>query len=39
MDELICKVAKNVEEAKTLVDTGFDHVCDMDDVKLFGRRK
>jgi len=38
-DEYVCKVAKNVEEAKPLVEAGFEYVCDFDDAKLFRKRK
>ena len=32
-------VAKNLEEACKLVEIGFEYVCDMDNVKLFRKRK
>jgi hypothetical protein len=38
-DEFVCKVAKNVDEAKTLVESGFDYVTDVDGLKLFKKRK
>ena len=38
-DEFVCKTAKNVEEAKTLVEVGFEHVCDIEGVTLFKKRK
>jgi hypothetical protein len=38
-DEYICKVARTVEEAKDLVEHGFEYVTDMDDAKLFRIRK
>jgi hypothetical protein len=38
-DEFVCKVAKTVEEASALVESGFDYVTDVDDLKLFRRRK
>jgi integrase len=38
-DEFVCKAAKNVEEAKVLVETGFDYVTDIDCMKLFRKRK
>jgi integrase len=31
--------AKTVEEAKKLIETGFEYVCDIKDVKLFRKRK
>jgi hypothetical protein len=30
---------KTLEEAKKLVETGFEYVCDMEDYKLFRKRK
>jgi hypothetical protein len=38
-DGYIYKVAENVEEAKQLIEDGFDYVCDIDMVKLFRKRK
>ena len=38
-DEYVCKVAENIEEAKQLIEDGFEYVCDMDTVKLFRKRK
>lgn len=38
-DEFICKTAKSVEEAKVLVEAGFEYVCEFDGVKLFRKRK
>jgi integrase len=38
-DEFLCKVAKTVEEAKVLIEDGFDYVTQVDDVKLFRKRK
>jgi integrase len=38
-DEFVCKVARNVDEAKTLVEDGFDYVTDVDGMKLFRKRK
>jgi len=35
----ICKAASNVDEAKTLIEAGFDYVCELNNVKLFRRRK
>jgi len=32
-------VAKTLDEARSLVEAGFDYVTDIDDVKLFRRRK
>jgi integrase len=38
-DDYVCKVAKTVEEAKTLIETGFEFVTDFQDAKLFRKRK
>jgi integrase len=38
-DEFVCKVAKTVEEASALVESGFDYVTDIDELKLFRKRK
>jgi integrase len=38
-DDFVCKVAKNVDEAKALVESGFDYVTDVDSMKLFRKRK
>jgi integrase len=38
-DEFICKVARNVQEAKELVENGFEHVTEIDGVQLFRKRK
>jgi integrase len=38
-DEYVCKAARSVEEAKELVQSGFDYVTDVDGMKLFRKRK
>jgi integrase len=38
-DEYVCKVAKTVNEAKDLIEDGFDYVTDIEDMKLFRKRK
>ena len=38
-DEFTCKVAKTVEEARGLVENGFDYVTDVEGLKLFRKRK
>jgi integrase len=38
-DEYVCKVVRTVEEAKNLVENGFDYVTDVDNMKLFRKRK
>ena len=35
----VCKVAENVEEAKALIESGFEYVTEVDGVKLFRKRK
>lgn len=38
-DEYVCKVAATVKEAKELIEAGYQYVCDMDNLKLFRKRK
>jgi integrase len=38
-DEYVCKIAKTVDEAKSLIENGFEHVTDVDGMKLFRKRK
>jgi integrase len=38
-DEFVCKVARNVAEAQSLIEDGFDYVTDIDGTKLFRKRK
>jgi integrase len=38
-DEYYSATAKNVDEAQKLVESGFEYVCDIDDIKLFRKRK
>ncbi|MEM3602778.1 MAG: tyrosine-type recombinase/integrase [Candidatus Bathyarchaeia archaeon] len=38
-EEYVCKVAKTVDEAKELVEAGFEYVTDMEGVKLFKKLK
>jgi integrase len=38
-DEYVCKVARGVDEAKGLVEDGFEYVTDMEAMKLFRKRK
>jgi hypothetical protein len=38
-DEWVCSVAKTVEEAKALIESGFEYVTEVDGVKLFRKRK
>ncbi len=38
-DEYICKIASTIEEAKQLIEAGFEYVCDIEGAKLFRKRK
>jgi integrase len=38
-EEYICKVARNVNEAKALIESGFDYVTEINGVLLFRKRK
>jgi integrase len=38
-DEWTCRTAKTIEEAKRLVEAGFEYVTEIDRVKLFRKRK
>ncbi|HEV2119944.1 MAG TPA: tyrosine-type recombinase/integrase [Candidatus Bathyarchaeia archaeon] len=38
-DDFLCKAARTVEEASKLIEAGFDFVTQVDDVKLFRKRK
>ncbi|WP_455285065.1 tyrosine-type recombinase/integrase [[Eubacterium] cellulosolvens] len=38
-DDYVCKVARNVDDAKGLIEDGFDYVTDLDELKLFRKRK
>ena len=38
-DEYVCKVARTVDQAKEIIEDGFDYVTDVDGVKLFRKRK
>jgi len=38
-DGFICKVANTVEEAKILIEAGFEYVCDFNGAKMFRKRK
>ena len=39
VDEFTSRVAETIEDARELVEKGFDFVCDMNGVKLFRKRK
>jgi len=38
-DEYASAVAKTLDEARNLIEAGFDYVTDMENVKLFRKRK
>jgi len=38
-DDFVCKAARTVEEASKLIESGFDFVTQVDEVKLFRKRK
>ena len=38
-EEYVCKVAENVEEAKALIESGYEYITEMDGIKLFRKRK
>jgi len=38
-DEYTCKIADNIDQAKQLIESGFDYVTNIDEHKLFRKRK
>mgnify|MGYP001024858797 CR=1 FL=1 len=38
-DEFICKAAQTVDQAKALIENGFDYVTDLGGIRLFKKRK
>jgi hypothetical protein len=38
-NEYACKIAKTVDDAKVMVEDGFDYVTDIEGMKLFRKRK
>jgi hypothetical protein len=38
-DEYHCAVARNIDEAKQLIEQGFEYVTEIDGVRLFRKRK
>ena len=38
-DEFTCKAASTVTEATALIESGYEYICDMDNIKLFRKRK
>jgi hypothetical protein len=37
--EYVSAIARNVDEARKLIEEGFEYVCEVDGVKLFRKRK
>ncbi len=38
-EEFVSKVARNLEDVCKLVDAGYEYVCEMNDAKIFRKRK
>jgi hypothetical protein len=38
-DECVCKTAKTVEEAAQLIEADFEYVTEINNIKLFRKRK
>jgi hypothetical protein len=38
-DDYVCKAASNVKEAAERIEAGYEYVCDVDNAKLFRKRK
>jgi hypothetical protein len=38
-EEYVYKAAKTADEAKSLIEAGFEYVCDMENMELFRKRK
>jgi len=38
-DEYICKAATTAKQASELIETGYEYVCEIEDIKLFRKRK
>lgn len=38
-DDYVCKAAKTLTEASQLIEAGFEYVTEMENVKLFRKRK
>jgi len=38
-DSFLCKVAKSIQEASSLIESGFEYVTELDGIKLFRKRK
>ncbi len=38
-EEYVSKAAETIEDARKLVEAGFEYICEIEDVKLFRKRK
>jgi len=38
-DDFICKAATTVDQAKNLIEAGFEYICEIEGTKLFRKRK
>jgi integrase len=38
-DDYVCKVARSIEEGRSLIESGFEYVTEFEDAKLFKKRK
>ena len=38
-DDYVSRVAKTIDETCQLIEAGFEYVCEMEDVKIFRKRK
>jgi len=38
-DDCVCKTAEAVNEAKDLIEAGSEYICEIEDIKLFRKRK
>jgi hypothetical protein len=38
-DEYTSRVAKTIEEARQLIEQGFDYITEMENIKIFRKRK
>ena len=38
-EDYVCKAAPNVKEAAGPIESGYEYVCEMDNLKLFRKRK
>jgi hypothetical protein len=38
-DEYVCRIADNIDQAKQLIESGFNYVTNIDEHKLFRKRK